>query len=188
MTKVLTKSSFDTIEAGLLSTDLTTIEAVTNRSRNDLLSSLNMTNNFFVDQENKTKIDALAQSLTKKENDLRTILSNLTTERANLTAEDIPLRAEYDRIMALPPPPPPLSRQNEISLKATVERRNVIAARLIAIGPEILRITDIVGHINPARKTEYQTLSSLTNRFDFTRPLQDMKQNTYNLYVDMMIP
>lgn len=50
MTKALTKSSLDTIERDLPSVDIATMEGIINQSRNDLLSSLNMTNNFFVDQ------------------------------------------------------------------------------------------------------------------------------------------
>lgn len=64
----------------------------------------------------------------------------------------------------------------------------MIAARRGAIAAERGRIGTMIGNINPHRTNEYQILSTITDRFDYTRPLQDMRTNTYNIAIDMMIP
>ena len=97
MTKALTKSALDTLETDLQSVNIATMEGVINQSRNNLLSSLNMTNNFFVDQSNKSRIDNIAQNMNNKERELNTKTTELTRDRNNLTTEDTRVGGLTDR-------------------------------------------------------------------------------------------
>lgn len=174
MTKVLTKSSLDTIELDLASTDITTVEGIVNRSRNDLFGSLNMTNNFFVDQSNKANIDGILQKINTKERELNARTTNLTSEETNLTNEDIRLSGREAHLNGLAT----RSKEENRELSDTVAKRSTIASRLIALRDERRRVTDMITNINTGRtgrKTEYQNISNTTNRFDYTRSLQDMK-------------
>ena len=123
--------------------------------------------------------------MNDKERYLTTRITNLTTDEANLVNEDIPLAAEQLRISGLPMP---LNAVDQASLTTLIPRRAAIATRLIAIRAEIPRINHMIAQINPHRKAEYQELSNLTNRFDFTRPIADIKQDVYNVGSDIMIP
>ncbi|MEI7563632.1 MAG: hypothetical protein WCJ39_08630 [bacterium] len=123
--------------------------------------------------------------MNDKERDLTTRRNNLVTEETNLANEDILLAAEQLRISGLAMP---LNAVDQASLNALIPRRAAIATRLIAIRAEIPRINHMIAQINPHRKAEYQELSNLTNRFDFARPIADIKQDIYNVGIDIMIP
>jgi len=123
--------------------------------------------------------------MNDKERYLTTRITNLTTEETNLVNEDIPLEAEQLRIAGLLPP---LNAVDQASLNTLMPKRSAIATKLVAIKAEIPKVTHMIGQINPHRKAEYQEFSTLTDRFDFARPIADIKQDIYNVGSDIMIP
>lgn len=188
MTKKLTKDAFDTIERDLPSADIATMEGVVNQSRNSLLSSLNMTNNFFVDQSNKNKIDNnILQGMYDKERELNIKITGLRRDRDNYTTEDTRAWGLRDRETALAAiwAPTPAQAQELVDVR---RRRAEIDVQLIKLNADIASISHMIAQINPHRKAEYQELSNLTNRFDYTRSIPDIKQDIYNLGLDIMVP
>lgn len=121
--------------------------------------------------------------MNNKEKELIKRRDDLTKKEVVLETEDIVQESNINKL-----PSPPTNAAEEAALKSMTERRTAISTELVAIRAERDSVNNLIGQINPDRKAEYQELSNLTNRFDFARPIADIKQNTYNVGSDIMIP
>ncbi|HMS90966.1 MAG TPA: hypothetical protein PKC87_02005, partial [Candidatus Absconditabacterales bacterium] len=84
MSKRQAKLAINKIDTDLNSTNLVSTSTIVNNPRDTLLLTLNPTNDFFLDQENKDKIIKIAEDLTIKQTNLQQQETTLTSRDADL--------------------------------------------------------------------------------------------------------
>lgn len=167
MSKTQSKSAINKIDTDLNSNNLVSTGSVINNPSDALLLTLNPSNNFFLDQENKEKIIKISESFTIKQ-------TNLQQQETILTNKDADLVRENGSIAWL-------------TTREANTRRIAIANEQATIAGELINIRRLLLNIWP-RQAEYQTLANIVNEFDLNRPLSDMKGNTYDCWPDFMSP
>lgn len=167
MSKTQSKSAINKIDTDLNSNNLVSTGSIINNPRDALFLTLNPSNNFFLDQENKEKIINISENFTIKQ-------TNLQQKETTLTNRDADLIRELGNIAGA------------VTREANA-RRIAIANEQATIAGELAIIRVLLWNIW-VRQAEYETLASIVNEFDLNRPLNDMKSNIYNYWPDFMSP
>lgn len=87
MSKRQAKVAISKIDTDLNSTNLVSTGSIVNNPRDALLLTLNPSNNFFLDQENKDKIIKIAEDFSIKQTNLQQQEATLTSRNTDLVNE-----------------------------------------------------------------------------------------------------
>ena len=166
MSKSLTNNALNTLLDAAWSNDLSKSKQVLTKARNTLLNDISTSDNFFIDTENSQKIQTIFERIVAQHNSINEKISKLKTQKSKLESEETSLTGRAD--------------------PKSVDRLSKIVTEKSEIDNEVRTLNNILTRHISNRKTEYQNLVDIAEKFILDANDVSVSRPVYNIWSSFM--
>lgn len=166
MSKSLTNNAINQLVEAAKSRESSKYEQILTKGRDALLSDISTSNNFVIDAHTAQKLQTVFESVVNQHTSLNEKISTLKAERQTLDDEEGTLAGRTDQ--------------------KSVDRLAKIRTRKTQIDGEVTALETIVTTHIANRKTEYQQLASLSEKFLLDGADIAVSKKVYNISPSFM--